>query len=177
MIGTVNTNDQNVFVMDTAFKRRFEFEYVNANSIAFDDEDDEKPLNIYEFILEAKDNTEIKFNWITLYRALNKFITKKVENGGLGLKEDKQLGQYFIKFKKHDDQYNINQIKGKLIHFLFDDIEENSYTSISLFDHEINSYGEAYIWLENRKNIFSEVFINEYKELEVDDIREGYYDA
>lgn len=176
IIGTVNTNDQNVFVMDTAFKRRFEFEYVNANSIAFD-EDDEKPLNIYEFTLEAKDNTEIKFNWITLYRALNKFITKKVENGGLGLKEDKQLGQFFIKFKNNDDKYNFNQIKGKLIQFLFDDIEENSYSSISIFENEINSYGEAYISLENRKNIFSEVFINEYKELEVDDIRKGYYDA
>ena len=31
IIGTVNTNDQNVFVMDTAFKRRFLWKYVSTN--------------------------------------------------------------------------------------------------------------------------------------------------
>src|SRR5699024_5444594 len=31
ILGTINTSDQNVFVMDTAFKRRFDFEYISTD--------------------------------------------------------------------------------------------------------------------------------------------------
>ena len=33
IIGTVNTSDQNVNVIDTAFKRRFDFKYVGVEPI------------------------------------------------------------------------------------------------------------------------------------------------
>ena len=33
ILGTVNTSDQNVYVMDTAFKRRFEWEYVSTDPV------------------------------------------------------------------------------------------------------------------------------------------------
>lgn len=170
IIGTVNTNDQNVFVMDTAFKRRFEFEYVNANAIAFDESG--QPLNNYRLTLKNHDE-EIEFEWMTLYRALNRFITKKVESGGLGLKEDKQLGQFFIKFRKNDDDYNFNQIKGKLLQYLYDDVEAVSYASTSLFKANISSFGEAYTQLSNSENIFSDAFIGEYEALEKMDSSEG----
>lgn len=172
IIGTVNMNDQNVFVMDTAFKRRFEFDYVNANDIAYDDSD--QLLNRYSFALKNGSGEEdTVFHWITLYRALNRFITTKNENGGLGLKEDKQLGQFFIKFRENDDTFNFNQIKGKLLQYLFNDIDEASYTGISLFSNEINSFGEAYSKLENFENIFSNEFIIEYKSLEETDTTKG----
>ncbi|WP_062051524.1 AAA family ATPase [Bacillus sp. JCM 19034] len=164
LIGTVNTNDQNVFVMDTAFKRRFEFEYINANTIALSDSD--QPLNNYRFSLKYNDEEEQVFDWITFYRALNRFITKKVENGGLGLKEDKQLGQFFIKFRSGDETFNFNQIKGKLLQYLYDDVEAVAYASTSIFSQEISSFGEAYIKISEKENIFSSEFINEYQTLE-----------
>ncbi|MBU9712002.1 AAA family ATPase [Evansella tamaricis] len=159
IIGTVNTNDQNVFVMDTAFKRRFEFDYVSANSVVMSEG---QPINNFEF--ELKDNgVSITFQWISLYGALNRFITKKVEKGGLGLKEDKQLGQFFIKFRDGDDEYNYNQIKGKLLQYLYDDIEEEAYTGQSLFNEEINSFGDAYLSLNKNLAIFSSEFMQEYE--------------
>jgi len=44
IIGTVNTSDQNVNVIDTAFKRRFDFKYIGVDPIPIhvDGKDDEK---------------------------------------------------------------------------------------------------------------------------------------
>jgi hypothetical protein len=170
IIGTVNTNDQNVFVMDTAFKRRFEFEYVNANAIVLDESG--QPRNNFSFTLKDNDN-DITLKWSTLYRSLNTFITKKVENGGLGLKEDKQLGQFFIKYREDDQAYNFNQVKGKLLQYLYEDIESVSYTNTSLFKPDISSFGEAYLKMSKKENIFSNEFINNYRTLETHDLREG----
>lgn len=175
IIGTVNTNDQNVFVMDTAFKRRFIYEYVSANKLAFNE--DSKVLNDFMFNLVNEDGTQQKFNWVTMYRALNSFITKKVDNGGLGLNEDKQLGQFFIKFKDADTSFNIKQIKGKLLQYLFNDVEDVAYTNLSLFKKQINNFGEAYESLETNQNIFSDEFITEYNELKKIDIADGIIDA
>lgn len=174
IIGTVNTNDQNVFVMDTAFKRRFLFDYMSANKIAYDGQG--KPLNNFTFSLENKDGERDNFNWITMYRALNKIITKKVANGGLGLKEDMQLGQFFIKFKNNDNNFNLNQIQGKLLQYLYSDIEDISYTEVSLFKPHINSFGDAYMRLGDSENIFSEGFMAEYASLAKEDASQGLVD-
>src|SRR5699024_7641624 len=69
VLGTVNTSDQNVFVMDTAFKRRFEFEYMDTNKVAVDSEG--KPINDFKFSLSMEDQEKKDFNWITFYQALN----------------------------------------------------------------------------------------------------------
>lgn len=174
IIGTVNTNDQNVFVMDTAFKRRFLFDYISANEIAYDNQDN--PLNSFTFSLENESGKRDVFDWITMYRALNKIITKKVANGGLGLKEDMQLGQFFIKFKDNDSDFNFNQIQGKLLQYLYSDIEDISYTEVSLFKPHINSFGDAYMQLGLSKNIFSEVFMAEYDSVAKEDASQGLVD-
>ncbi|PWZ83421.1 hypothetical protein DD879_12800, partial [Staphylococcus pseudintermedius] len=87
ILGTVNTSDQNVNVIDTAFKRRFGFIYVDVKPVY---NADGYPLNSYEFSLGG----DFVFEWNKLYMSLNKFITEVLE-----LPEDKQIGQFFIKFE------------------------------------------------------------------------------
>ncbi|HHV3349713.1 TPA: hypothetical protein ACUJL7_001995, partial [Streptococcus agalactiae] len=87
IIGTVNTSDQNVNVIDTAFKRRFEFVYVDVSPVSKDG----TIMNEYVFTLANKE-----FEWNKLYMSLNKLITTKLE-----LSEDKQIGQFFIKFNNY----------------------------------------------------------------------------
>lgn len=152
IIGTVNTSDQNVNVMDTAFKRRFSFEYVSVDPIK---DSNNMYLNSFSFKLG-----ESEFEWIDLYRALNKFI---VEN--LGLNEDKQIGQFFIKFdKKNKVEDNKLQIKDKLLQYLWEDVQNIAISEETIFNKEIKTFGQLYKEFED-KNIFSETFMNVYSTL------------
>jgi len=142
IIGTVNTSDQNVFVMDTAFKRRFEFEYV--------DTDPKAGLNKFNI----KVNNKI-IDWNTFYPVLNDFIINKLE-----LTEDKQIGQFFIKFIENDEEYNNNQISNKLLQYLWNDVHLIKMTSYSLFKNDIKSFGMLY--KQCKANGFSSLFSSEF---------------
>lgn len=145
IIGTVNTSDQNVNVIDTAFKRRFDFKYIGVDPIHVDGKDDEYVNN---FDIQFTDT--VKYEWVKLYQAINHIIIND-----LGLAEDKQLGPFFLK-DKGDDDANREQVSDKLLHYLWQDVERVSYTGASLFDDSIKSFGQLYSTFKNKKNILSE---------------------
>ena len=153
--GTVNTSDQNVFVMDTAFKRRFEWEYISTKP----KKENNEYLNNKTLEFNNGENI-IKLNWIDLYMSLNKFISSSEK---LGLGEDKQIGQFFIKF--NSDDYK-EKIKNKLLHYLWFDIQESSYKSeIRLFDNNVTSFSDLYDMYDNNEKIFSDEFLNSINNL------------
>lgn len=144
IIGTINTSDQNVFVIDTAFKRRFEFEYVDIDPVK--DPVTGEYLNNFTFVL---DNYTI--DWVDFYRELNKFIVKELE-----LPEDKQIGQFFIKFNKNDSESNFRQIYNKLLQYLWEDVQAVSISDVRLFKEDIVSFADAYKMLKAKHNVFNE---------------------
>lgn len=160
IIGTVNTSDQNVFVMDTAFKRRFEFEYVDANEIAKDEQGEILNNFTFSFTDDEGQLNGLKFEWIDLYITLNQFITNKGEHG-LGLTEDKQIGQFFIKFRANDEGYNYNQFLGKLLSYLWNDVQPISYSNVSIFKDELNNFSSLYKAASNNINVFSKAFLEQ----------------
>ena len=145
IIGTVNTSDQNVNVIDTAFKRRFDFKYIGVDPIHVDDKDDEYVNNF-----DIKFTDTVTYEWVKLYQAINHIIIND-----LGLAEDKQLGPFFLK-DKDDDDANREQVADKLLHYLWQDVERVSYTGASLFDDSIKSFSQLYSTFKNKKNILSE---------------------
>lgn len=153
ILGTVNTSDQNVFVMDTAFKRRFEWKYISTKPAP-----EEKPyFNSIDIFLN-NGNDMIQVNWIDLYGVLNKFISSSEK---LGLGEDKQIGQFFIEFDGKNDK---ERIKNKLLHYLWFDIQEATYkTEIKLFDDKITSFSDLYDKYEMDEKIFSDDFFESIK--------------
>jgi len=167
ILGTVNTSDQNVYVMDTAFKRRFEFEYISTDELKAGEND---------FIFNLlEDGENIQISWLNLVSKLNDFIVKSEEQGGLGLTEDKQLGQFFIKFKKVEtgetdtqvieniQTYNLDQVTGKLLQFLWNDVESASYSTHKLFKEDITSFGKLYKLAKANQNFFSQEFLQLFK--------------
>lgn len=152
IIGTVNTSDQNVNVIDTAFKRRFEFIYVDVSPVY--NKEDGTLKNTYKFELGDQE-----FEWNNLYMALNELIKTKME-----LSEDKQIGQFFIKFNNyHDDQQKFNAIQNKLLHYLWDDVQGASISDeYSIFDKSYKTFSSLYKDFGDKKNVFSEELITLY---------------
>ena len=111
---TMNSADQGVFPMDTAFKRRWDFTYLGI------DDNDEKIRGKYVYL--SKDKSQ-KVEWNKLREAINNFLAKYKIN------EDKQLGPYFISkniiIPEQGDEIDrerfISAFKNKVIMYLFED--------------------------------------------------------
>ncbi|WP_220472975.1 AAA family ATPase, partial [Staphylococcus pasteuri] len=101
IVATMNSADQGVFVMDSAFKRRWQFEYM---PISFDAED-LKDVKIAGFDMYWKDFGAI----------LNEHLSSEE----VDVDEDKLIGQRFI--NKHDMQ-DKDLIASKLLIYLWDDV-------------------------------------------------------
>ncbi len=165
ILGTVNTSDQNVFVMDTAFKRRFDWYYVPTDPVKDETgqiyNDDNVIINLYH------DTEIIKCEWHDFYMKLNNFITDRTH--GLGLSEDKQIGQFFIRFSKSMTEKDIEEkFKNKLLQYLWQDVESASFGSTnSLFEESIVNYSDLYRLYSLNKQIFSDAFITYYEHVEL----------
>ncbi len=127
IIGTMNTSDQNVYPLDTAFKRRWEMEYC---SNMFTDID-----KIGDMIVP--NSNEVR--WSTFVEKINKAIIDKGNQILQG--EDKQLGKYFINDKcliSADKKDEINcldfnkfeKFKNKVLVYLFDDVTKYNHSSL-----------------------------------------------
>lgn len=111
---TMNSADQGVFPMDTAFKRRWDFTYLGI------DDNDQDLQGKYVYLADDKSQ---KVEWNKLRKAINNFLAKEKIN------EDKQLGPYFISrsivVPEDGDEINrerfINTFKNKVIMYLFED--------------------------------------------------------
>lgn len=113
---TMNSADQGVYPMDTAFKRRWNFEY-----IGIDDSDDD----IGGIVALGRGEYRRDINWNQLRKAIN--ITLSDE---FGINEDKLLGPYFLSqqiFAFGDDGRMISPerfiaaFKSKVLMYLFED--------------------------------------------------------
>lgn len=147
IIGTVNTSDQNVFPIDTAFKRRFAWEYIPLTTPDAD--------NNPKFKIDG-----IEVTWAKFLEKLNQFIVDKKE--GLGLSEDKQIGPYFLKFNDLEDQEQVMSIiKNKLLQYLWEDVQNSAIgfgsNNNSLFKNGIDSFSSLYAKF-GEENVFSKKF-------------------
>jgi len=111
---TMNSADQGVFQMDTAFKRRWDFTYIGI------DDSDKLIKGKYVYLGE---NKQQKVEWNSLRKAINQFLANNKIN------EDKQLGPYFISRSivapENTDEIDrdkfISTFKNKVIMYLFED--------------------------------------------------------
>lgn len=156
---TVNTGDQNVYPMDTAFKRRFEWRYVSTE---FSLETDSNFIDNNNPKIDIGEG--IKPTWKLLYQSLNKFIVVD-----LGLNEDKQIGPYFIRFEKNDDASAHKLVQDKLLQYLWNDINNaaiamhSTSTNLFLGKDKIPSFSSLYTKFSKKEKIFSPQFLEYIK--------------
>lgn len=120
ILATMNTSDQNVFTLDTAFQRRWNMKYIE-NNVAEAEHADEK--------IEYSDVT-----WGGFASAVNEEILEY--NAELSSSEDKQLGAYFVtRAELASDKFPEKALK-----YLWDDAFKLEREKI--FRPEIKSVGD-----------------------------------
>jgi 5-methylcytosine-specific restriction endonuclease McrBC GTP-binding regulatory subunit McrB len=118
---TMNTSDQSLFPMDSAFKRRWEWEYVPINYEELNDDGKSNESFHYKVFL---DDEKVKyFNWIDFIKKVNEVIET---NENLGM--DKCIGNYFI--KSETKEIAINEFVNKVIFYLWNDVFKDEQDSI-----------------------------------------------
>ncbi len=119
ILATMNTSDQSLFPMDSAFKRRFDWEYV---PISFEG----KEAANYQIDIDGS-----QYSWKNFVEAVNDKILDLTES------EDKQLGEFFIK----PDSGNIiskERFLGKVMFYLWNEVCKDEHKNGSFFRAKIN---------------------------------------
>ncbi|MBR4006704.1 AAA family ATPase [Fibrobacter sp.] len=114
ILATMNTSDQSLFPMDSAFKRRFDWEYV---PISFDGKD------AANYLIDIDGS---QCSWQKFVETVNEKILTLTES------EDKQLGEFFIK----PDNGNViskNRFLGKVMFYLWNEICKDEHKNGSFF--------------------------------------------
>lgn len=129
ILATMNTSDQSLFPMDSAFKRRWDWEYVPV--------DYSTDIDSGKFIISIG---EQKYSWITFLKEVNERIRKATDS------EDKQMGNFFIKANVSEAEF-----KSKVMFYLWNEVCRDEYgTQNNIFrskqtDKEIEfSFNELY---------------------------------
>ena len=109
IVATMNTSDQNVFTMDTAFQRRWQMKHI-PNRFTGDSLDD-KTIN---HVAKHLPNSDI--SWGVFAQTVNKKM--HTANLGFGGTDDKSLGVYFATDNDLDDAERFAE---KVLKYLWDD--------------------------------------------------------
>lgn len=153
IIATMNTSDQNVYTLDTAFKRRWKFEKLQN---VFTEE--HEYANWY---IPGMNRT-----WKDFCNTINNFIIEssdKITNS-----EDKQLGVYFVDKKglrkasiDTTNEKDIKEFAYKVFEYLWDDVmkisKDTMFKNSKSLDELINTYVE-----KGQANKGEEVFVDNF---------------
>lgn len=111
---TMNSADQGVFPMDTAFKRRWEFRYIGI---------DEYQSEIENVSVTLKEGYTVK--WNELRTKINNLLASK------GVNEDKLLGPFFVDARSHEEAGDFAEaFKNKVLLYIYEDAAKTKHKEV-----------------------------------------------
>lgn len=118
IIATMNTSDQSLFPMDSAFKRRWDWKYIPTTppadksrtmELSFKD----KTTTKYGTTIDAGD---YEYDWTEFLDKIN----EKIQNATHS--DDKQLGFWFVKTEEGAEEITISSFVSKVVFYLWNDV-------------------------------------------------------
>lgn len=106
ILATMNTSDQSLFPMDSAFKRRWAMEYIPINL-------KQEKAKTFTFKVKGFD-----YSWVEFLAKVNPLIRKATDS------EDKQMGEFFIKESVSEEDF-----KNKVIFYIWNDVCKDLYSA------------------------------------------------
>ncbi|RDB57293.1 AAA family ATPase [Senegalimassilia anaerobia] len=155
---TMNSADQGVYPMDTAFKRRWDFRYIgidDGEDAKVTIEDEEKRLS--DVVVSWGTEKAFKTNWNVLRKAINDFLSNDVK-----LNEDKLLGPFFVSPSSLADARFGAAFKDKVLLYLYEDACKTKHPKV--FASDLNTYTAVCEAFDERgTDIFVDGFKSYYK--------------
>jgi hypothetical protein len=139
IIATMNTSDQSLFPMDSAFKRRWDWIYVPINL----------KCTFSDFTIRLDNKKE--YNWLDFLEKINIQIFDTTNS------QDKQIGNWFIDAQNTGKIISEDTFKNKVIFYLWNDIfkdEEN--TIFKTKEYPKLNYGD-FFETEKNANLISSI--------------------
>lgn len=142
IIATMNSADQGVHLLDTAFKRRWRYKYISIDKAIkkiekIKSENDSKAENEIKSMEAYKEqvrfNTE-KLAWIKFVQGINKALKEN------NIPEDRQIGPYFATPEEIEDDNGSAAIE-KVLFYLWDDVFRNTEDRSEFFANGITTLG------------------------------------
>lgn len=118
IIATMNTSDQSLFPMDSAFKRRWDWKYIPTTppadksrtmELSFKD----KTTTKYGTTIDAGD---YEYDWTEFLEKINERIQNATHS------DDKQLGFWFVKTEEGAEEITISSFVSKVVFYLWNDV-------------------------------------------------------
>ena len=109
IMATMNTSDQSLFPMDSAFKRRWDWEYM---PIDYSEDVDSGWFTISI----GEEGYQRKYSWVAFLEKVNKRILEVTHS------EDKQMGNFFIR-----GSVNEGEFKSKVMSYLWHEVCKDEY--------------------------------------------------
>lgn len=137
---TMNTSDQSLFPIDSAFKRRWEWKYMKIKqgykkdeqgNILLDAEGKKVPLGWKIEIKDEDEQVKLTQDWWAFIQKINTIIASMTSSA------DKQLGYFFCKADK-DGVINGETFVSKVIFYLWNDVfKDYGFEDASLFRYKV----------------------------------------
>jgi uncharacterized protein YaaR (DUF327 family) len=137
IIATMNTSDQSLFPMDSAFKRRWDWIYIPINL----------QCEFSDFTIQLDDKKEYK--WLEFLDSINKEIFLVTDS------QDKQIGNWFIDAQNSKGVISENTFVNKVIFYLWNDVfKEEENTIFKTKEGQKFTYG-SFFEMENSSDLVS----------------------
>ncbi len=133
---TMNTSDQSLFPMDSAFKRRWDWQYV---PIEFNDKANE---------IKIVFDDETQYSWRSFIENVNEKIKEITKS------EDKKIGVYFVSVDENNT-ISLAQFQNKVMFYLWSEIFKDEHQSADSIFKYLNQDNNAIDFT------FNELFENE----------------
>ena len=147
---TMNSSDQAVMPMDTAFKRRWSFRYMEINFTATGVADAEITLFLDEHGSGKQGNYTI--SWTSFAEKVINHMLKE-----FNVAEDRLIGPFFLNSEELKDTETAREaLRGKLFPYIWDDVLRHMPNERARLFGDVRTYGDLYARFEQEQSVFSE---------------------